>query len=267
MPQYKGKSTIQWNYDHLGEGKTLLFIHGWGVDRRIWRQQTKYFSQKWNVLSIDLPGHGDSTWQKISLEEMVRDLDGLIKYLEIDEIITVGSSLGGLFSLKLFELFDEKITKMVFVGSMPKFAKSQNYPYGLDTKKMRKLSSQLTTAYPSIVNVFFRSLFTKEERSSRRFKWMQKFRRTDNVPIKDALAEYLDILEQEDLRDVLKKIDLPLQFINGTHDQICCRGAVKLIKELAPNAQYDDFQNCGHFPFLSKPREFNIVLEKFLNQK
>ncbi|VAW19751.1 hypothetical protein MNBD_BACTEROID05-348, partial [hydrothermal vent metagenome] len=58
MAQYKGKSTIQWNYDHLGEGETLLFIHGWGVDRRIWRQQTKYFSKKWNVLSVDLPGHG-----------------------------------------------------------------------------------------------------------------------------------------------------------------------------------------------------------------
>ena len=47
---------------------------------------------------------------------------------------------------------------------------------------------------------------TKEERENRRFKWLERFRQKDELPLKEALREYLDILEHEDLRDILKKI-------------------------------------------------------------
>ncbi len=143
---------------------------------------------------------------------------------------------------------------------------AENFPFGLDSNRIRKLSGQLSTDYPSIINVFFRSLFTKEERATRRFKWLQKFRRTDAAPMKEALIEYLEIIENEDLREVLKKVDVPTQFINGTEDYICSLAAIDALKELAPNAQFDYFEKCGHFPFLSKPYEFNEVLEKFLEK-
>ena len=44
MPHLKGKSGIEWKYEMEGSGEPLVFIHGWGVDHRIWRQQLKYFS-------------------------------------------------------------------------------------------------------------------------------------------------------------------------------------------------------------------------------
>jgi pimeloyl-[acyl-carrier protein] methyl ester esterase len=150
------------------------------------------------------------------------------------------------------------------VGSMPKFSKCDDYPYGLDVAAMRKLGGQLDTSYPSIVDVFFRSLFTKHERSSRRFKWLQKFRQFEEKPIKSALVQYLDILEQEDLRHILEKARLPMQFITGTEDEICKKEVMNYIRRVQPAARYDFFEQCGHFPFLSKPHEFNEVLERFL---
>ncbi len=266
MPHLKGKSGIEWHYEVEGEGDVLLFLHGWGVDKRIWRQQTKHFAQKYKVITLDLPGHGESTFQKVSLQRMAEDVIYLFEHIGAKHVTIIGSSLGGLLGLKLFSISPNKFNRMVFVGSMPKFAKSADYPYGLDVSQMKKLDGQLNTAYPSIVNIFFRSLFTKEERESRRFKWLQKFRQFDQVPIKQALAEYLEVLENEDLREALKSVSVPVQFINGTHDPICNMDTVKFLKELLPKAQFDMFENCGHFPFLSKPHEFNQVLEKFLNK-
>ena len=45
MPLIKGPAGIEWNYDCDGEGKTMVLFHGWGVDKRMWRQQIKHFQQ------------------------------------------------------------------------------------------------------------------------------------------------------------------------------------------------------------------------------
>jgi pimeloyl-[acyl-carrier protein] methyl ester esterase len=266
MPHLVARSGIAWHYDIEGEGPALLFIHGWGVDRRVWRQQSKYFSQYYKVMTVDLPGHGKSGWETIGLEGMVVDLKLIFERARFSRVTVVGSSLGGLVALKFYELYPQGVERMVFVGSMPKFSKSEGYPHGLDIAQLRKLGGQLDSHYPSIVNIFFRSLFTKEERQTRRFKWIQKFRQNEQAPMKPALAEYLDILEKEDLRDVLKAARVPMQFITGKGDEICTAETVVLLKTLAPHSRYDFFEGCGHFPFVSKPREFNRVLEDFLGR-
>jgi len=266
MPNVITQSGIDWFYDLEGQGEPLIFLHGWGVDRRIWRQQTKYFSQFYQTVAIDLPGHGKSSWKKVSLKQMAEDLKEIFEKLGFKRLTIVGSSLGGLLALKFYEIDRSLIRRMTFVGSMPKFARSKDYPYGLDVGQIRKLHGQLNIAYPSVVNIFFRSLFTKEERESRRFKWLQVFRQNIEVPLQNALVEYLDVLETEDLRHVLQAMTIPLQFINGTHDEICCAKTVEYLRTLSPRSRFDFFQNCGHFPFLSKPHEFNEVLEKFLKE-
>lgn len=266
MPHLKAKSGIVWHYDIDGEGERLVFIHGWGVDKRIWRQQAKFFSRYYSVMTVDLPGHGKSGWAKIDLTVMAGDLRSLLEQTRFGEVTMIGSSLGGLVALKFYEMFPERIRRMIFVGAMPKFSRSQDYPHGLDAGKMRKLGVQLRNDYPSIVNVFFRSLFTAQERQTRRFKWIQKFRRTEQAPMKKALLEYLDILEKEDLREVLRKVDVPLQFINGREDEICAKETVAFLRKASPRSRFDFFEQCGHFPFLSRPYEFNQVMEEFLKE-
>lgn len=269
MPNLKTNNNIDWYYEVFGEGKQkLLFLHGWGVDRRIWRQQYKYFKDNYQVMILDLPGHGNSSFEMTSLTEMAHDIREVLVHAGFSQFTSIGSSLGGLVSLKMYELFPNTFVRMVFVGSMPKFAKSEGYPYGLDVEKIRKLNNQVETHYPSIIEVFFRSLFTKEEKQSRRFKWLQKFRHEDHHhPQQPALEKYLDLLEQEDLRDVLKTVEVPMQFINGKGDEICTPKSVEYIKSLVPQGRFDDFEKCGHFPFLTQPSEFNEILLNFLEDK
>lgn len=266
MPHITTPSGIDWHYDVEGEGEHLLFIHGWGVDKRIWRQQSKFFSRYYRVMTVDLPGHGKSGWKKISLDVMVRDLMAILQQWQFGAANIIGSSLGGLVALKLYAMFPQAVKRLIFVGSMPKFSRAADYPHGLDVAKMRKLGRQLKTDYPSIVNVFFRSLFTQEERETRRFKWLQKFKSNDEIPMQTALTEYLDILEEEDLREVLKNVHVPMQFINGREDEICTSKTVAFLQEVSPQARFDFFEKCGHFPFLSKPHEFNQIVEEFLKE-
>lgn len=264
MPQLETSRGLTWHYDCEGEGPPLLFLHGWGVNRRIWRQQSKYFSRRHRTVSVDLPGHGQTSWQPVSLRDIAEDIGFLLKRLRLDRVGVVASSFGGLVALKLFELFPDRIGFFVFAGSQPKFSRSDDYPFGLEAARIRKLASQVRTHYPGMVNIFFRSLFTQQERESRRFRWIQTFRKTDDVPRQEALLEILNILETEDLRPVLEKVDRPIQFITGTDDYICTKDCLIFLQNNVRHARLDWFEHCGHFPFLSRPHEFNQVMEEFI---
>lgn len=264
MPHLKCQSGIEWFYEVEGEGKVLVFLHGWGVDRRIFNQQIKHCREKYKVISLDLPGHGQSSWEKLGFEVMVKDIKEILDVEHVKSCVILGSSLGGLFGLKFYDLFPGYVEKLIFIGSMPKFAKDKDYPYGLDVARIRKLSHQLDDAFPSIIHIFFRSLFTMHERESRRFKWLMKFRKMEVPPKQTALHEYLDLLEKEDLRYVLKTISIPVAYFNGREDYICPQESVELLAQMTPQVTVHFFDNCGHFPFLTEPYAFNEVLSKFL---
>lgn len=266
MPHLTTARGLTWHYEVEGEGPVLLFIHGWGVNLRIWRQQIKHFAPFYRVVSLDLPGHGETSWQRVTLSDIAQDVNTILETAKCEQARIVASSLGGLVALKLFDLSPQKVFCLVFVGSQPKFARSDDYPYGLEVEKIHKLATQLEADYQLMVNVFFRSLFTRQERETRRFKWIQTFRKADTIPDKVASLEFLQMLEKEDLRAILSRVHLPVQFINGTEDHICPPQLFKDLQQRMPSAQFDWFEQCGHFPFLSKPHEFNLVLEKFLNR-
>ncbi len=265
MPYLKTQNNVEWHYQMEGEGKPLLFIHGWSMDCRVWRQQIKFFKNYFQVMAVDLPGHGKSEWQKVSLAEMAEDVQCILEKENMKNINLVGSSFGGLVALKLYEGFSENINKISFVGSLPHFSKTEQQPYGLDVKNIRKLSGQLDTDYESILRIFFRSLFTREERNTRRFKWIQKFRNVDVPPMKEAMTEYLNILEKEDLTETLKNVRCAMQFINGEGDEICNQEAVHHLKRIASQARFDTMDKRGHLPFLCTPEDFNHILKGFLD--
>lgn len=264
MPLVETKSKRKWNLNLEGQGEVLLFIHGWAVDSKIWLQQRQSFSRNYHVVAIDLPGHGQTPWQDLSLEQIAEDLLEILPESKKDGVRVVASSFGGLVALKMQGLDPQRLRSLTLVGSSPKFLQSPGYPWGLSEARIAKLKEQLHSDYPGIVSIFFRSLFTPQERASERFKWLQSFRKNDHVPAQEALLKLLDVLFAADLRAVLQTIAVPVQFINGTEDNICPHALYANLQKELPRARFDWLEGCGHFPFVSRPADFNLLLKKFL---
>ncbi len=264
MPFITTQRGLTWHYDVAGEGEALLFIHGFGVSSRLWVSQVEHFSTGFKVITVDLPGHGESAWQDVGLLKMAVDLNFILSKLEVEQVNVIASSFGGLVGLYLFKTGPERIQRMSFVGSLPKFARTADYPAGLDIARIRHLSSQFDGDYQAMLEVFFRSFFSRKDRESERFRWIKQFHKSDAVPQRQALKKFLDILEQEDARDVIVNVNGRVQFINGTDDYIVPMAIMKWLEEMLPHANFDYIDGVGHFPFLTKPREFNELLEGFL---
>lgn len=264
MPELRTKSGIVWRYEERGAGAPLLFLHGWGASHRVFVQQQEYFSRKSRVVLVDLPGHGRTSWQPVSFEAIADDIQALMQALGVLRMSIVGSSMGGALGLKIYERFPLSVERLVMVGSLPRFCRSPGFPLGLERAQFEKLKDQLAHQYPAILEIFFRSLFTIEERQDPKFQWIHQFRRQEAFPLREALVDFLKMLGEQDFIPMFEKIKIPVQLIAGDHDYICPPDSFKFLRALLPQARFDTIRQSGHFPFLIRSEEFNRVVDEFL---
>lgn len=261
---FKTHRGLNWHYEVSGKGDPILFIHGFGGSLRLWSAQKEFLEKDFQVITVDLPGHGQSSWVPVTLIDMALDIRQILGVLGLTHITLVASSFGGLVALELYRMIPQEVMRMSLVGAIPKFARGPNYPAGLDIDKIRKLSSQFDGDYASILDIFFRSLFTTQERDSEAFKKVKQIREAAPLPQREALKAFLDILEKADLRDRVASIICPLQFITGAEDYICPQEIMQWVSEHTHNARFDVVEGCGHLPFLTEVKEYNRLLEDFL---
>ena len=67
MPFFKTHRGLDWHYEVFGSGDVIVLIHGFGGSGRIWQEQIDFLQTDFQVVALDLPGHGKSGWMPVSL--------------------------------------------------------------------------------------------------------------------------------------------------------------------------------------------------------
>ena len=264
MPTYTSQNELSWHYQTLGHGETIVFIHGFGASSAWWQNQIDFLKKDFHIIAVDLPGHGQSSWQPVTIQRMAKDIGQIVRLEGEGNINIVASSFGALVAMEIYRQMPEIVMRLSLVGGIAKFARSDAYPAGLDIDKIRKLSGQFEGNYASVLDMFFRSLFTARERDSERFKALKHLRAHEPLPKKEALQSFLNLLEVTDYRDRLAGIICPMQFITGSDDYICPKDVMAWTALHTYNARFDEMAHCGHLPFLTEVDEYNRLLEDFL---
>jgi pimeloyl-ACP methyl ester carboxylesterase len=89
---------VEIHFDRQGEGRpVLIFVHGWANDRTIWDTQVAHFSQKYEVINLDLPGFGESgnEREEFTIESYGDDVATIIQQRNLEQAVLVGFSMGG----------------------------------------------------------------------------------------------------------------------------------------------------------------------------
>ena len=84
---------------------TIVLLHGSGLSHIVWSLTEQYLSnQNYNVLAIDLPGHGNSEGDCLkSIEEISDWLEKVFKELNVSELTIIGHSQGCLEALNIIQ--------------------------------------------------------------------------------------------------------------------------------------------------------------------
>jgi len=98
---------------------TLVFVHGAGLDHSSFGLQSRYFGYHgWNVLAVDLPGHGRSEGPPIpAISAMANWIFSFLKKLNIEKISIVGHSMGSLVALECAARQPERVERIALVGT------------------------------------------------------------------------------------------------------------------------------------------------------
>lgn len=249
-------------YDITGQGDTVLFfVHGWNIDRSYWTEQVSYFSDRYRVVTIDLPGHGASGKKRKNwtVESYAKDLVSVIEQENLEKVVLIGHSMSGDITLHAALRIPERIIGLVGVDNF------QNIDFELNDEMRFQLSGVMNDFerdYQQMTEEFARQLLlTKTESEEIKARVIADYKSADPaiaIPVlKYTFPSYARIKEN------LPKLDLPLQLIS------CGRGdtneeALKKACRKGVNIRYID--NAGHFPMIEKPTEFNMVLLELLTR-
>lgn len=233
-----------------GEGENIILLHGWGGSTESFAPVFKYLAQKFRVISIDLPGFGQS--QKPGEVWGTRDyaefLKSFMDTLGIEKATLIGHSFGGRISIYFAAHQPDRIKKMVLVNSAG-LIKKRPLSYHLKVytyKVLKKVVTLLPFAGEEAVNRL-RGMFGSAD-----------YRQAG--PMRKILVKIVN----EDLKPLLKKIQAPTLLIWGEQDEITPVEFGRIMEREIDDAGLVVLKNAGHFSYLDRLNQFLIIIDNFL---
>ncbi|HKZ17470.1 MAG TPA: alpha/beta fold hydrolase, partial [Geobacteraceae bacterium] len=167
MPFIETTSGGAIHYESHGEGRPLVFIHGWSMSAQFWKYQAEALSSSYRVVSMDMRGHGGSSGEagSYTFADFASDTAALFEQLDLRNAVLTGWSMGAQVALQSFALIKERLAALVLVGGTPRFTASDDYPHGLAPVEARGMAIRLKRNYTKTMGDFFHGMFAEGELS------------------------------------------------------------------------------------------------------
>jgi pimeloyl-ACP methyl ester carboxylesterase len=98
---------------------TIVFVHCWTCDHKFWQHQIEYFSKRYQVVWLDLAGHGQSgsTRSDYTMEAFGEDVATVVNKVGVKRAVLVGHSMGGPVSIEAAKILGDKVIGIVGVDT------------------------------------------------------------------------------------------------------------------------------------------------------
>ncbi len=270
MPFFKTTDGNNLHYRIIGKGKPIIFVHGWAMNSLVWKYQIDELSRDFQVIVVDLRGHGKSECgirnAEYGFNIFVQDLKELINFLDIEKFTLVGWSMASFIIARYYFKYPEDVKKLIFIGGTPKFLSENDYFYGQPVIMAKRLEQNLKRDYKNHIREFCGKLFISGERidDSNLSEFESLMFNEDFPPSSDVVLQTLNSLLKDDIRDNLKNIKVPTLIIHGSIDKICPVGAGRYMAKKIPDSKLIILEGVGHAPFLTQPERVNREIKDFL---
>ena len=250
-------------YLHPTSTEWVTFVHGAGGSSTIWFKQIRAFNKEYNVLMLDLRGHGnskptlkDAFNNKYTFDNVTNDIYEVLQHLKVKKSHFVGISLGTILIRNLAENHPEMVQSMVLGGAIMKL--------NVRSRVLVKLGIIFKSVIPyMILYKFFafiimprknhktsRILFVNEAKKMYQKEFIRWFKLTSEI---NPLLRFFRA----------KPINIPTLYVMGEEDHLflpTIRNIVKAHKESTLHV----IKNCGHVVNVEQPNRFNDETIRFL---
>ena len=247
-------------FSQYGKGDTtLLFVHGWCINKEYWNDQSTYFRDKYTVVTLDLPGFGGSGKNRTdwTFEQYANDINEFIKAEKLKNVILVGHSMSGNILLLMDTKYPGSVIGIVGIDNLkrPGVKNTQE-----ENKQMEGFFAMMDSSFSGTVEVYTkRNLFPPSADTSIVNRVIKDIKSNDSVIAIKILRSLLNVSEKE--RDMMQQLTHTLYLVNSDGDTTHIDSLKKYCKA---SAEVVYVHGTGHYPMIEKPAEFNAALEKVI---
>ena len=237
------------------EKPSILLMHGSGLTHIVWSLHEQFYaSQGFNILSVDLPGHGNSEGPSLkSIEEISDWVKSLMNVLNIKKIIIIGHSQGCLVGIDFASRYPNLINSLVLVAGCYKMPVNQeliNYAEAGDEKAILLM---MKWGYEGSKAFIGGNPVKKIINSSRE--------------IREVLAVDLNACNNyKGGKESLEKINCQTLCIFGDLDKMVPLEVGNKMISMIKNSEKKIINNCGHMIIFEKAFEMRKIVKEFLTK-
>lgn len=264
------EKNVKLHVTDLGEGQPIVLIHGWPLSDAMYEYQYAYFVEKgYRVIGITLRGFGlsDKPGGNYNYDVFADDIKVVLDKLKIENATIGGFSMGGATVIHYVAKYNAAhVSKMALFGAAaPIWTKRADFNYGLWTKEDVDGLIKLNDTNRPQLFANFGTIFPANETSvsAGHGAWLGTIQ-AQASPY--AMAQGLKTLRDSDLREDLKKINIPTLILHGKLDKICSYDLAEQMQNGIKNSKLVPFEKSGHALFIEELEKFNTELEKFVKQ-
>ena len=238
------------------EKPTILLMHGSGLSHIVWSFHEQFYStQGFNVLSVDLPGHGNSEGPSLkSIEEISDWIKSLMTKLNIEKIIIIGHSQGALVGIDFAARYPKFILSLVLVAGSYKMPVNQDLINYAEAGDEKAILLMMKWGYEGSKAFIGGNPVKKIINSSRE--------------IREILAVDLNACNNyKDGKESLKKISCPTLCIFGDLDKMVPLEVGNKMASMINKSETKIINNCGHMIIFEKAFEMRKLVKEFLTKK
>ncbi|WP_305041039.1 alpha/beta fold hydrolase [Geoalkalibacter sp.] len=253
---------VQIGYDDFGKGPAVLFIHGYPLNRKMWRRQVEpLVSDGFRVVLTDLSGFGESELRDNAgdINAHADDLVGLLNYLGIGRAVVCGISMGGYVLFDLLERYPQRVAGACFVVTRPVGDDVQ------ERVKRAELRAALENGRIEEVREAFMQVLVAPKGKKVRSPDMREVCKWVRSTDPRGLAAGLEAIgRRKDYTPLLKRLSLPTLVVGAEEDRVIHPLHSEMLARHLPNCFRAVSLKGGHLVNLEKFQAFNSHLLDFL---
>ncbi len=242
----------------------VTFVHGAGGSSSIWFKQIREFSKHFNVLMIDLRGHGKSKRsflnafkKKYTFTSLAQDIVDVLDKEKIKSSHFVGISLGTILIRQIAETYPKRIKSMVMAGAIMKL--------NVRSQILMRFGNLFKSIVPYlwIYRFFAYIIMPKKNHKESRLLFVREAKKLYK---KEFMRWYKLTSDLNPLLKLFRQIDIkiPTLYLMGSEDYMFLPSVQKISKS-HKSAKLSVVQNSGHVVNVDQPTEFNNRAISFIS--
>ena len=245
----------------IGKGEPVVLIHGWGMSGMVWEDLAELMRANYKVFIVDLPGMGNSRLIKTyKFKNLIKEIH---KYIPT-KVTMIGWSLGSQIAMQYALEYPSNINTLICISTTPSFIRRSGWEYGMEKNIFMNFKKELKNNWKKTLKNFFILQLIKNKKQKNILKKFDNYFIYDKPPTKQGLEKSLNILENNDLRDEIKKIKVPTLIVTGKKDLLCDYQASKWIHSEIRGSELFIFESEGHIPFITNKKKFFQIMHQFI---